>query len=82
MDQSEVSPMATSSTTPESTARAPAALLRPVRATAFWAAVALPFVYVPLIVRGLESPTVQSTVALLLALHVVALVLGRHHRAE
>lgn len=74
--------MATSSTTPDSAAPAPAALLQPLRAASFWSAVALPFVYVPLIARGLESPTVQSTVAVLLVLHVVALVLGRHHNAE
>jgi hypothetical protein len=57
-------------------------LLQPVEAAGFWAAVGLPFIYVPLLVRGLETPTIQLTVAVLLALHVLALVLGRHYNAD
>ncbi|MFB6085621.1 MAG: hypothetical protein ABEJ84_02245 [Halodesulfurarchaeum sp.] len=57
-------------------------LLQPVEAAGFWAGVALPFIYVPLILRGLETPTIQLTVGVLIAAHVLALVLGRHHNAD
>ncbi|MFB6268114.1 MAG: hypothetical protein ABEI31_10675 [Halodesulfurarchaeum sp.] len=54
-------------------------LLRPVEALGFWAAVALPFVYLPLVITGLETGSEQLAVALLLGAHVVALYLGRHY---
>ena len=82
----EVSPiMSTPSTTHESHAAGPPGsgmLLEPVEAAGFWAAVGLPFIYVPLIVRGLDTTSIQLTVAVLLALHVLALVLGRHYNAD
>jgi hypothetical protein len=57
-------------------------LLRPLEAAGFWAAVALPFVYVPLILQGLDTSTAQVTVAVLIAAHLVALVLGRTYHAD
>ena len=57
-------------------------LLRPVEAAGFWAAVGLPFIYVPLLLRGLETPSLQLTVAVLIATHVLALVLGRHYKTD
>lgn len=57
-------------------------LLQPVEAVGFWAAVGLPFIYVPLILRGLETPTMQLAVAVLIAVHVLALVLGRHYNTD
>ncbi len=57
-------------------------LLQPVEAAGFWAGVGLPFIYVPLILRGLETPTMQLTVAVLIAVHVLALVLGRHYNTD
>ncbi|MFW6384320.1 MAG: hypothetical protein ACOCZC_02870 [Halodesulfurarchaeum sp.] len=76
--------MATSSTHDASNGPPPRAgiVLEPLQAVAFWAAIGLPFIYVPLVVRGLETVTVQMTVAVLLALHVITLVLGRQYNAD
>ena len=57
-------------------------LLQPLQAAGFWAAVGLPFIYVPLVLQGLETTEVQLTVAVLLALHVLALVLGRQYNTD
>jgi hypothetical protein len=50
----------------------------PLRFVGFWAAVALPFLYLPLLVGGLEG---QETLVfgLLLAANALALVLGHGH---
>jgi hypothetical protein len=55
-------------------------VLRPIRATSFYAALALPLVYVPLLVSGLESVSQTTTFALLLGLHVLALAGGHGHQ--
>lgn len=47
----------------------------PLRFVAFWLAVALPFLYVPLLVGGLDGEQV-SAFGFLLALNAVALVVG------
>lgn len=58
-------------------------VLKPVRATSFYAALALPLAYVPLLVSGLESVSQTTTFALLLGLHVLALAAGHgHHPGE
>ena len=58
-------------------------VLKPIRATSFYAALALPLVYVPLLVSGLESVSQTTTFALLLGLHVLALAAGHgHHPGE
>ena len=57
-------------------------LLRPIEAVGFWAAVGLPFVYMPLVLTGIGTPTEQAAAGILIAAHVVALFLGRHYRAE
>jgi hypothetical protein len=51
----------------------------PLRFVGFWAAVALPFLYLPLLLSGLEG---QETLVfgLLLAANAVALVVGHGHR--
>ncbi|MFB6110508.1 MAG: hypothetical protein ABEJ60_06505 [Halodesulfurarchaeum sp.] len=67
---------------PSSPSTGHSTLLRPLEAAGFWAAVALPFIYVPLVLRGLDTSTAQITVAVLIVAHVLALVLGRTHRAE
>ncbi|WP_152042073.1 hypothetical protein [Salinigranum salinum] len=50
----------------------------PLRFVGFWAAVALPFLYLPLLISGLDG---QETLVfgLLLALNAVALVIGHGH---
>ncbi len=50
----------------------------PLRFIAFWAAVALPFLYLPLLVGGLRGQQVTVFVGLLFA-NVVALVIGHEH---
>lgn len=58
------------------------ALFRPLEAMAFWAAVALPFVYLPLLVTGLDTTAEAIAVAALVTAHVLALVLGHRYRSD
>ena len=62
--------------------RATEAFGGPVRAVAFWCAAVLPFVYVPLLLFGLDSRRRAGAFLLLVFAHVVALVLGRSHQSE
>lgn len=55
-----------------------AGLARAVRAVAFWAAVGLPFVYLPLVVSGVSGQQWLALGGLLLA-NAVALVAGHAH---
>ncbi len=48
-----------------------------VRAIAFWTAVLLPLVYVPLLATGLDSVTMALTFVALMAVNVCALVVGQ-----
>lgn len=58
------------------------ALAHPFEAIAFWSAIALPFLYLPLLVSGLGSTPQFSAFLALLALHAVAIVGGhRYNRA-
>lgn len=57
-------------------------LLRPVETLGFWAAVGLPFIYLPLILSGIETSGEQLAAAILLSAHVLALVVGRRHNAD
>jgi hypothetical protein len=57
-------------------------ILRPVETLGFWAAVGLPFVYMPMLLTGVETSAEQLAVAVLLSAHVLALYLGRRHNAE
>ena len=47
---------------------------------AFWAAVALPFLYVPLLVTGLGTAPRRIAFAGLLALNVTALIVGHRYK--
>lgn len=58
-----------------------ALLRRPVEALGFWSAVFLPFLYVPLFLSGLHTAGTRYACFALIALHVVALVVGREYRA-
>ncbi|WP_135667686.1 hypothetical protein [Halorhabdus rudnickae] len=56
-------------------------LLEPIRGVAFWTAIALPFVQLPLIVSGLGEPTTAIAFLALLAVNVFALYVGHaYHR--
>lgn len=57
-------------------------VVTPVQLVGFWSAIALPFLYVPLVVTGLET-TAELTVFLgLLAANVVAIALGHSYRPD
>ncbi|ELZ98864.1 hypothetical protein C440_00870 [Haloferax mucosum ATCC BAA-1512] len=53
----------------------------PVETIAFWSAVALPLVYLPLLAGGFESGQFTLFIGLI-ALHVAMLALGRGHGQE
>ena len=58
------------------------AVLSPVRVLAFWAAVALPFLYLPLLVTGLGTAATTTAFLALLAANAVCLFVGHAHRRE
>lgn len=58
-----------------------ATVRRSLQAVAFWAGVALPFLYVPLALGGLRSESAVVACLSLVALHAVALFVGRNHHA-
>ncbi len=51
-----------------------------IRKTSFWAAIVLPFLYVPILIHGLTSWVLLTAFLLLLAVNLVALYLGHYHR--
>lgn len=53
-----------------------------VRFVGFWTAIALPFLYVPLLATGLESSGQRQTFFLLVVLNVAALLLGHRHGGD
>ncbi|PSP31436.1 hypothetical protein BRC64_10200 [Halobacteriales archaeon QH_10_67_22] len=58
-------------------------LLEPVAGVAFWTAVALPFLHVPLLLlTGLSTPNTMTAFLVLLALNVVALLVGHSYSRE
>jgi hypothetical protein len=57
-------------------------LRRPLTGLAFWTAIALPFLYLPLLVTGLETQRMTTAFLLLLGLNVVTLVLGHSYRRD
>ncbi len=61
---------------------ASATLLKPFEVAGFWAAVALPFLYTPLVIAGPDTTAQQTALAAMVALHVVALVLGHRHNTS
>jgi|AntRauTorcE11898_2_1112593.scaffolds.fasta_scaffold13134_2 hypothetical protein len=62
--------------------RASAAVGEPIQAIAFWSAITLPFVYVPLLLMGLDTRRRAGAFAVLMLAHVVALLLGQSYRSE
>ncbi|WP_136688774.1 hypothetical protein [Halorhabdus amylolytica] len=74
----ETGPPADAQSTNSATSRR--LLLEPVRGVAFWTAIALPFVQLPLLVSGLQRPTTALAFLALLAVNVFALYVGHAHR--
>jgi len=54
-------------------------LVSSVRATAFWVAVVLPFLYLPLLVTGLNGGATTAAFLALLLANVFALIVGHAH---
>lgn len=67
---------------PEHAAPMFAAIVRSLEAVAFWSAIALPFLYVPLLVTGLEATAQLTAFLTLLALHALAIVGGYRYNRE
>ena len=57
-------------------------LTTPVEMVSFWLAVALPFLYLPLLVTGVTTDGELVSVLVLVVLNAVALVVGHDHRNE
>ncbi|WP_266078524.1 hypothetical protein [Haladaptatus caseinilyticus] len=56
-------------------------LTTPIQFVAFWSAVTLPFLYVPLLINGLAGAELTAFLSLL-ACHIVALFAGHSYRQE
>ncbi len=54
-------------------------LFAPVRGVAFWTAIVLPFLYVPLLATGLQSSAVRTAFAVLVLANVIALFVGHSY---
>lgn len=59
-----------------------ATVLKPLEVAGFWAAVALPFLYLPLVVAGPSTSAEQTALAAMMLAHALSLVLGHRHRAD
>jgi hypothetical protein len=55
-------------------------LISVLQAGAFWGAVLLPFVYLPLVFVGLDSLQRQLLFASLVSLNIILLIVGHTHR--
>ena len=54
--------------------------VKPLRAVAFWLAVALPFAYLPLLAGGIADEAELATFLVLMAANALALLVGHDHR--
>ena len=57
-------------------------LFRPIEAIAFWSAITLPFLYLPLVLYGLETTQELTVFFSLLGLNVLALIVGHRYQRE
>jgi hypothetical protein len=58
-------------------------LVAPITGFAFWAAIALPFLHVPLVVTtGLSSTSTTTAFVALVTLNVLALLVGHSHSRD
>jgi len=58
------------------------ALTTPLEVVSFWSAIALPFLYLPLLLSGISTQGELLTFIGLLALNVAALLAGHGHKSE
>lgn len=54
----------------------------PVTRIAFWSAIVLPFLYIPLLATGLDSRSMVLTFLLLVVLNAAALLVGHRYDRE
>jgi hypothetical protein len=57
-------------------------LIKPIRGIAFWTAIALPFLHVPLLLSGLDSGSTRAAFLALLACNALALLVGHSYRSS
>ncbi len=57
-------------------------LVAPIRGVAFWTAIALPFLYLPLLATGLQSSAVRTAFGVLVLANAVALLVGHSYARE
>ena len=57
-------------------------LIAPLELLGFWSAIALPALYLPLLLTGLDRTSELVTFLVLLGAHIIALVLGRSYRTD
>lgn len=57
----------------------PESYLTPLRTVSFWVAVAMPFLYLPLLGIGIDTPVEVVAFLSMVALNVAALVVGHSH---
>lgn len=57
------------------------AVMNPIKQLAFWSAIVLPFLYLPLLATGLESQSILLAFIVLVALNVCALLVGQRYDA-
>ena len=55
------------------------AIVRPIEAVAFWSAIALPFLHIPLLLYGLETNGRFAAFVGLLGLNVIAFIVGHRY---
>jgi len=53
-----------------------------VTTVAFWTAIVLPFLHLPLLLTGLQNASVQLAFVALVALNIVTVLLGQPHRRD
>lgn len=57
-------------------------IARPLEAVAFWTAIALPFLYIPLLIYGLETRGQVGVFLGLVVLNLIAFVLGHGYKRQ
>ena len=67
---------------PEHVASLIAQIARSLEVVAFWSAIALPFLYVPLLVNGVGTTAQLTAFLTLLVLHAIAIVGGYRYNRE
>jgi hypothetical protein len=57
-------------------------LVAPIRWVAFWTAIALPFLYLPLLATGLQSSGVRTAFGVLVLANALTLLVGHSYARE